>query len=571
MKKEIFGNSKKKFIFSLIIALFLVGGIFYFVSAKIVNLDLLKASVGSLLSFNKKADNLQLLLNQAQLEINRLQKENQSLKESLAQENGERNNLELKYKSELASLAEQVTVLTQMVDDFSIKMKELTKEEKEKDEKEEEEQKEEENQEVCRVNLNTASAKELEKLTGIGPTLAQRIIAVRPFSSVYELIKVKGIGETTLQKIIDQGCAYVENDTGSSPIIYSSGSSGGSSGSSSTSGSSSSKIEGCAANSIEINTASLEDLDKLEGVGPKTAQKIIDSRPYYSVDDLIKVSGIGTATLEDIKNQGCAYVDASLLPPIAQFTFAPSNPVVNEEIVFDASSSTSSTGQIVSYLWDFGDGTATSTNSATTSYSFSEVGQYLVTLLVVNEKNNTSSAATTTINVQAIPEEATSSVNLLLNPYFDDGWEGTATAGNPINWIWGKRGGLALEDSPLIPGRQSFYHEPYSDYVDLVQIGKTLEVGKTYYAEIWIKGTGKVKLGIDHSATTTWLSSQYNEFNNAAWTKMTYSITPTIYSNNGGIRIRMTRLSSTGERLVVGAAWLSSTEPPEGWPFNATP
>ena len=473
MKKEIFGNSKKKFIFSLIIALFLVGGIFYFVSAKIVNLDLLKASVGSLLSFNKKADNLQLLLDQAQLEINRLQKENQSLKESLAQENGERNNLELKYKSELASLAEQVTVLTQMVDDFSIKMKELTKE---KDEKEEEEQKEEENQEVCRVNLNTASAKELEKLTGIGPTLAQRIIAARPFSSVYELIKVKGIGETTLQKIIDQGCAYVENDTGSSPIISSSGSSGGGS---STSGSSSSKIEGCAANSIEINTASLEDLDKLEGVGPKTAQKIIDSRPYYSVDDLIKVSGIGTATLEDIKNQGCAYVDTSLLPLIAQFTFAPSNPVVNEEIVFDASSSTSPTGQIVSYLWDFGDGTATSTNSATISYSFSEVGQYLVTLLVVNEKNNTSSAATTTINVQAIPEEATSSVNLLLNPSFEEteGWSlSTKTAfSNEL----AKSGSQSVKQAELTT---SYARDIKSTAVNLIGC-KKYKLGGWYYLE----------------------------------------------------------------------------------------
>jgi len=66
---------------------------------------------------------------------------------------------------------------------------------------------------------------------------------------------------------------------------------------------------------ININTASAEDLDKLIDVGLPTAQKIISARPYYLLDDLLKASGIGPATLQEIKDQGCAYVEPGLAPP----------------------------------------------------------------------------------------------------------------------------------------------------------------------------------------------------------------------------------------------------------------
>jgi competence ComEA-like helix-hairpin-helix protein len=63
-----------------------------------------------------------------------------------------------------------------------------------------------------------------------------------------------------------------------------------------------------AADMVEINTASLQQLDTIIGIGPVLAQKIIDARPFSSVDDLLRVKGIGPKTLQKIKDQGLAYV-----------------------------------------------------------------------------------------------------------------------------------------------------------------------------------------------------------------------------------------------------------------------
>jgi len=55
------------------------------------------------------------------------------------------------------------------------------------------------------INVNTATAKELEQLPGVGASVAERIIAYRlennRFSSLEELKEIKGIGEKKFEKI----------------------------------------------------------------------------------------------------------------------------------------------------------------------------------------------------------------------------------------------------------------------------------------------------------------------------------------------------------------------------------
>ena len=59
-----------------------------------------------------------------------------------------------------------------------------------------------------KININTADKNELTKITGIGPSKAEKIIAFREkngrFEKKEDLLQVKGIGEKTLEKLSDQ-------------------------------------------------------------------------------------------------------------------------------------------------------------------------------------------------------------------------------------------------------------------------------------------------------------------------------------------------------------------------------
>lgn len=59
-----------------------------------------------------------------------------------------------------------------------------------------------------KININTADAGSLDKITGVGPAIAQRIIDYRSqygnFSTIEDIKKVKGIGDATFEKMKDE-------------------------------------------------------------------------------------------------------------------------------------------------------------------------------------------------------------------------------------------------------------------------------------------------------------------------------------------------------------------------------
>lgn len=54
---------------------------------------------------------------------------------------------------------------------------------------------------------------------------------------------------------------------------------------------------------VNANTASMEEIDSLPGIGPKLARRIIEGRPYASVEDLRKIPGLGGKTWEELASR----------------------------------------------------------------------------------------------------------------------------------------------------------------------------------------------------------------------------------------------------------------------------
>ncbi len=155
-----------------------------------------------------------------------------------------------------------------------------------------------------KVDLNSASEKDLEALPGVGKATAAKIVANRPYGSVDELSKA-GLSAKTIDKLrshVTAGSAASSRAATKETKAEAKKSEKTSKAAEETKKSDKKTAASSSAASgtkVDINTASEKELEALPGVGSKTAEKIIAKRPYSSVEDLSR-AGVSKKTMEKI-------------------------------------------------------------------------------------------------------------------------------------------------------------------------------------------------------------------------------------------------------------------------------
>lgn len=132
-----------------------------------------------------------------------------------------------------------------------------------------------------RVNLDRATAPEIARIPRIGPRLAKAIVADReargPFGGLEGLDRVTGVGPGLLAAVRD----HVTFDAVAAP--------GGG-------GRAVAEVPPRASGLVDLNSATVNDLDRLPGIGPARARAIVAYRethgPFAATDDLGRVPGL---------------------------------------------------------------------------------------------------------------------------------------------------------------------------------------------------------------------------------------------------------------------------------------
>jgi competence protein ComEA len=159
-----------------------------------------------------------------------------------------------------------------------------------------------------RIDLNRADRTELLQLPGVGPALAEQIEEYRrthgDFRTVEDLVGVHGVGPATVERLRNWVC--VQQTEGKDEPASASGRAAARGKQSPKTASKSAGAAKAAklTEPIDINHATAAELQRLPGIGPKIAQRIIDERRnglFKSTADLKRVPGIGVKTLERLR------------------------------------------------------------------------------------------------------------------------------------------------------------------------------------------------------------------------------------------------------------------------------